>query len=109
MTNDKFVHIYAETVPEVNRIKTYAPIKYKEVTVPVGYVSDGLTKLVNKYSPNCLRAALVHDFICETRCLPRKTGDQYFLEILKLDGVKWFKRNRMYYAVRAYAIATGKK
>ena len=105
----KFVPVNIRTLPKESKIMVTAPVEYKDVIVPVNYVSDGLTKLINKYAPNCIRAALVHDYICETKCLPRKTGDRYFLEILKLDGVGAFKRYRMYYAVRGYAILTFKK
>jgi len=102
-------NILFRTDVDLNRIVLAETLKYKNITVPAGYVSDGLTKLLNKYQPYCLRAAVVHDYCCEVKPVPRKIGDQYFLEIMEEDGVPYFKRLRFYYAVRAYAIAMGKK
>ena len=109
MNGNKFVPVLVETDPESNRIINRRTMNYKGVTVPAGYRSDGLTKLVNKYQPRCLRAALVHDYICETKCRPRKEGDQYFYEILRLDGCGWWQAKRYYWAVSAYRVATFKK
>ena len=109
MFERKNVPVYIKTDPKTNRIITLAPIRYKNVYVPAGYSSDGLTKLINKYQPRCLRAAIVHDFICETKCLSRKIGDQYFHEIMLLDSVRKFKARGLWLGVRAYAIAFFKR
>jgi len=109
MIKTKYVPVYFKTDPRNNRVITLLAIRYKDVTVPAGYRSDGLTKLLNKYQPNCLRAAVVHDWICETKCLPRKTGDKYFYELLRLDGVGRFQARKYWLAVRAYALVTFKK
>ncbi len=109
MPERKNVSVYFKTDPKANRVITLLPLRYKKIRVPAGYQSDGLTKLINKYQPRCLRAAVIHDFICETKCLPRKTGDQYFYEILRLDGVSSFRARRYWLVVRAYAIITSKK
>jgi hypothetical protein len=109
MRQARNVSIFIKTHPVENRISNFVPISYKGVTVPAGYMSDGLTKLINKYQPRCLRAAFVHDYICETKILPRKTGDIYFYEIMRLDSVSAVKARGMYLAVRAYAVITFKK
>jgi len=109
MFERKNVPVYIKTDPKSNRVISLLPIRYKKVCVPGNYRSDGLTKLINKYKPRCLRAAIVHDFICETKCLPRKLGDQYFHEIMLLDSVHRFNARGLWLAVRAYAIATFKK
>jgi len=109
MTQRKNVSIVIRIYPFDNKVSNFFSITYKDITVPRGYRSDGLTKLINKYKPNCLRAAFFHDYICDTKCLPRKTGDRYFHEILLLDGVNRFKARIMWLAVRSYAIATFKK
>ena len=109
MSERKFVSISFTTNPKTNRILTNDEITYKEVRVPPRYQSDGMTKLVNKYKPRHLRAAVVHDYICETKCLPRKVGDQYFYEILRLDGASRFMARAFWLFVRGYAIATFKK
>lgn len=109
MSRRKYVPVYFKTLPKEKRIKTLVTLSYKRASVPIGYQSDGLTKLVNKYRPDSLRAAIIHDFICETKCLPRKLADQYFYEILLLDGVSKFTARKYWLAVRAYALITFKK
>lgn len=105
----KYISVNLRTDPKKNRLVVNRGFAYKEVFIPQGYTSDGLTKLINKYQPNCLRAAIVHDYVCDTHCIPRKKGDEYFREILKLDGVGRFQRNRYYWAVCTYRILTFKK
>jgi len=112
----RFVPVHIKTSPKDNKVVLNQEICYKDVIVPKGYKSDGLTKILNKYPPNCARAYFVHDLICEGvlsmktgRKIPRKTGDIYFKEILKLDGVGKFKINRMYWAISAFRILTFKK
>ena len=106
---EKYVPIFIKVHPLENKISPFLPIHYKGTIVPAAFMSDGLTKLLNKYQPRCLRAAFVHDFICETKILPRATGDLYFYEIMKLDGVREFKARAFYLAVRTYAVITFKK
>ncbi len=57
--------------------------------------------------PNGLygKAAVVHDYLCETKIVSRKNADKIFLEAMKVLGVSWWKRNLMYRSVRAYSIA----
>ncbi len=112
----KFISVHIITSPKDNRIILTKSISYKDCVVEVGFNSDGLTKIFNKYEPRCIRAALIHDKICDGTIstttgerIPRKTGDEYFLELLKLDGVGWLKRKRYFWAVSAYRIATFKK
>ncbi len=109
MTERKNVPIYIKVNPFANKVSTLFPINYKGVVVPGKYQSDGLTKLINKYQPRCLRAAFVHDYICDTKCLPRKVGDRYFHEIMLLDSVHPFKARTMWLAVRGFALLTFKK
>ena len=109
MSEPKFVPIIIEVLPQLNMIRTYKGNSYKIVYVPAGYCSDGLTKLINKFQPQCLRAAIFHDYICETHVLPRITGDRYFHEIMLLDGTPPWKARLMWLAVRSYAVATFKK
>lgn len=55
------------------------------------------------------RAAVLHDYLCEYKIVPRKKADKIFLEAMETLKVNWFKRKLMYRAVRAYSIATFKK
>lgn len=47
-------------------------------------------------------AAVLHDFLYETRFYDRKTCDDLFLEAMKNLGVNYFVRYIMYYAVRSF-------
>lgn len=109
MSEPKFVNIVIEVLPQLNMIRTYHSLSYKAVYIAAGYCSDGLSKLINKYQPRCLRAAIVHDYICDTKVLTRRTGDRYFHEIMLLDGTPPWKARLMWLAVRGYALATFQK
>lgn len=109
MANRKYVPVFFKTDPKANRVITLAPLSYKKVRVPAGYQSDGLTKLVNKYRPNCLRAAVIHDYAIDSKCITRKLADKYFYEILRLDGVNKLRAKKYYFAVSFYRIITFKK
>ena len=54
-------------------------------------------------------AAVMHDWLCEFKILPRKEADKLFLEGMKTSGVNWWKRRTMYFGVRAYSMVTLKK
>jgi len=60
---------------------------------------------VGKYG----KAAVLHDFLCETKFTSRKKADKLLLEAMKVLGVGWLKRRIMYLSVRTYSIATFKK
>jgi len=54
-------------------------------------------------------AAVLHDWLCEYKIVSRKEADRLFLEAMGVSEVNWFKRNIMYFGVKAYSIATFKK
>ena len=51
------------------------------------------------------RAAVLHDYLCESGIVPRKEADKVFMEAMKHLKVNWLKRRIMYTGVRAYSIA----
>lgn len=55
------------------------------------------------------KAAVFHDYLCESGIVSRKLADKLFLMALKSCGVGFVKRRIMYAAVRAYSISTFKK
>ena len=55
------------------------------------------------------KAAVLHDYLCESKIVPRKEADKVFLEAMKHLKVNWLKRRLMYTGVRSYSIATFKK
>ena len=48
------------------------------------------------------RAGCLHDALYASQLFPRETCDWYFLEAMESDGVGYFKRYAMYWAVRAF-------
>jgi hypothetical protein len=46
-------------------------------------------------------SSVIHDVLYATEALSRKECDDLFLEMLEIDGVGYFKRYMMYWAVRA--------
>jgi hypothetical protein len=55
------------------------------------------------------KAAVLHDWLCEYKIVPRKKADKIFMEALKTLKVNVFKRRIMYTGVRSYSIATLKR
>ena len=102
----KYLPVHIKTDPRNNMIILNRELRYKDVTVPRLYKSDGMSKLINKFPPDCIRASIFHDYCCDTNCISRKRADRYFYELLRLDGVSWFRARRYYYAVRLYATVT---
>ncbi len=85
-----------------------------KVRIPVGTETDFASV------PRCLwwicppmgrwnRAALVHDYLCRLDGCSRFLADAIFREAMAVLGVPWWRRVSMYYAVRLYAVITGKK
>lgn len=82
-----------------------------EITVPIGFISDGASiprifwsAVGHPFSPRCVRAAIVHDFICVEagNQRQRRFGDTVFAMILDEDGVPVLRRYAMFWAVRMY-------
>ena len=83
------------------------------VRIPAGYIYDGASiPLVatlttgSNFDPEYMGPALVHDYLYQhkedrTRKVSRKEADLLFLECLKLNGVGWYTRKKMYWGVRA--------
>ena len=93
----------------------YKSPKFGDITCPKTYLTDGasiprlLQFLVGSpWSGKHPRAAVIHDWLCSSdgeilgsnKKLTKKESDQVFLEMLEFLGVGFFKRHRMYRAVR---------
>jgi hypothetical protein len=80
---------------------------YKDVTVPVGYLTNGANiprpfwSLFPPNRPEYLSAALVHDYMYDEK--QYKKGDVYFKEMLTALGCSRLKINLFYIAVRLYS------
>lgn len=91
------------------RYRLTEPLTFRDVTVPIGFESDlcttfffGLSKLIVKPDYRPARAAsFVHDYLLATN--DRRAND-YFSEILKLNGVPRWKHWLMITFVRWWTV-----
>ena len=106
MHNDKF-----ERVCILNHSLHYhSDFLGKIIVVPKGFVSDGASvprALWSLYPPfgRYLEAAIVHDWFCvlgqkEASPIDYRDAAKVFKEAMKVCGVSWWRRNKMYWAVR---------
>jgi len=96
-----------------------APLEYiakdgEPFHVPVGVKTDfasiprGLRWLIPRIGRHG-KAAVLHDWLCEYKIIPRKEADKIFLEAMESLGVSWIKRRTMYTGVRSYTFVSRKK
>ena len=79
------------------------------ITINKGFDFDGasipmaLWSIIGSpFTGNYVRAALFHDGLYACCTLDRKLSDEIFLDLMKEDGVGYFKRYSMYLAVRLF-------
>ena len=79
------------------------------ITVKSGFVFDGasipkaLWSIIGSpMTGGYQRAGCLHDALYASQILDRKIADDIFLESMKSDGVSYFKRYSMYWAVRSF-------
>ena len=79
------------------------------ITINKGFDFDGasiskpLWSIIGSpFTGNYVRAALFHDGLYACCTLDKKLSDEIFLDLMKEDGVGYFKRYSMYLAVRAF-------
>lgn len=83
------------------------------ITVPEGYISDGLTipvwfrVFVNKYSPKYLPCAFIHDYLTDEAVKGKATfkeADNLFEEMLCIadGGALTYRAKTMVFGVRLY-------
>ncbi len=49
-----------------------------------------------------MKAAVMHDYLYRTGCVPRKDADKLFYRMMKELGVSWWRRSTMYRTVRLF-------
>lgn len=92
--------------------ETLSDVRYEiqvekaEIVVKAGFCFDGASipqmawsSIGHPFTPEFVRAALVHDVVYHTGLLTRSQADEMLLELLEADGVDWWKRRAMYRAV----------
>lgn len=82
-------------------------IGHHVITVPRGFVTDGATipffawsHIGHPLAPKFVKAAILHDYLYESKVVSRKEADRLFRMILKEEGVGMLKRWTMWSAVR---------
>lgn len=91
-------------------VKTDEEFIYKkEIYIPKGFITDGMSIpkwlqpiIGEPFEGNTLRAAIVHDYLCNCKCETQAFTHGVFREILKLDGVSKWKRNAAWLGVVSY-------
>ena len=99
-------------------VKTGKEISYKakklfsfeyEIYIPKGFITDGMSipkwlqpVIGEPFEGNTLRAAIVHDYLCNSKSESQAFTHGVFKEILKLDGVSKWKRNAAWLGVVSY-------
>jgi hypothetical protein len=75
------------------------------IDIPKGYTWDGATCLGLHHIPKFLNASMVHDVICEKKCLvayDRQLSSMIFREICIASGVNKVFAYLAYYAIEAF-------
>lgn len=95
--------------PYGKRYRVVEPLRYRELTVPAGYVTDlaSIPRVLwpivgSPYDPRFAKAATVHDYLYSTKQVPREEADKELKTLLRLAGVPRWKCQAMYLAVRAF-------
>lgn len=84
----------------------------RDVIIPIGFVTD-LASVPRLFWPICppygkhLEAAVLHDFLIRNDW-SREKADREFMHAMRKAGVKRWRRMVMFWAVRAWAILSGK-
>ena len=73
--------------PSKKRYRLIRPITYKDVTVPIGYETDGISYkfrffgiFLNKFDPLYIKAVIVHDYLTDLGQWDK--ANRYFEELL---------------------------
>ena len=79
--------------PFKDKYRLTKELVYKDITVPVGYFTDGISyKLrmfalfINRFDPRYIKAAIVHDYLTDLNDWEK--ANQYFEELLPNDWRK---------------------
>ena len=80
-----YKHIVVTPTPD-NKYVIHKQILYKDITVPIGYKTNGANvprlfwSIIPPFKPKYLPAVIVHDYLCDLEQYVK--ADKYFEEIL---------------------------
>ena len=90
-----------------NKIKLLKEVKYKDITIPKGFRSDGasipyIAKVFNivRFRMDYLPCAIIHDYLCDKE--EYNKADKYFCECMKELQISKITRKIMYNSIRIY-------
>jgi len=90
-----------------NRVQLVKEVKYKDITIPKGYKSDGasipyIAKIFNiaRFRMDYLPCAIIHDYLCDLEQYDK--ADKYLLQLGKELSIKKIKLYTVYFSVRLY-------
>lgn len=83
------------------------------IKVTEGFVTDGASMpkfawriIGSPFTGKYVESAVIHDSLYRTHKLTKETADKLFLEMMKVSGVRWWKRKLMYYAVKWFGYSS---
>ena len=82
----------------ISIIQVNPKFDFDGASVPQVLWSFGLSPMTGGYQ----RSACLHDALYASEYFDRKVCDELFLKAMESEGVGYFKRYSMYYAVRAF-------
>jgi hypothetical protein len=79
-----------------NGEQTYIPVQYRTDFATVPQWARSVINVLDKH----YKACILHDWLYDNQYKSRKFADDEFLKAMKKHGVKKWKRNLMWFAVR---------
>ncbi len=110
-TNQPITISYAKGLVKLTEYYMYSTHK-----VPAGYISDGSSiprifwvSIGSPFLPEFRAASIIHDFLYSEGTGDRKEADKMYRDILKDNGVVWWRRNIQYIILRMFGWITFNK
>ena len=90
-----------------DKILLIEPVKYKDIIIPPGFISDGasvpyIARFFNirRYRMDYLPCAVIHDYLCDLE--EYRKADEYFCSCFRELGINKLTSKIMYKAVRLH-------
>lgn len=94
----KLIEDYCCVLPDESILVAHKGVTYDGASIPKAFWSVIGSPFTGRYQ----RAAFLHDMMYAAELYSRKKCDEIFLDIMKLHGCSWLKRNIIWCAVAAF-------
>lgn len=101
--------VLAKPLPRERKYVLKEDFKLGSLTIPKGFKWDGASiprvfwsVIGSPFSPDLMRASLIHDFLYRRKDVRAKCTDVTFYKVLLADGVSKLRAYIMYKSVRGY-------